>query len=252
MVELTCKDGIGRVPLDGWGATHNRSVAGSRPASPTELPPSSAHSGRIRGGRTISRPCGPGALSRAISENQVAATPPMPHFNCRTSTHPAWLALVLSGCSPPPTCRLGDRNDFPTRAIRHLRYGKHPPGCCRLTSSGPGVVSTASMRRHGTGSPDAGEDGAQVGRMLVASLLAGRREHGHGERRAGQGRRRGLPLWLSAAWRARWHDGVLPPRPERSASSGGSRGVGTGNPFAAWQNPNRFTEEIRAAFHPLR
>jgi hypothetical protein len=44
--------------------------------------------------------------------------------------------------------------------------------------------------------------------------LAERREHGHGERRAGQGRRRGLPLRLSAAWRARWHDGCC--RPDRS------------------------------------
>jgi hypothetical protein len=42
IVDLTCKDGIGRVPLDGWGATHNRSVAGSRPASPTQTPRSTA------------------------------------------------------------------------------------------------------------------------------------------------------------------------------------------------------------------
>jgi hypothetical protein len=37
-------------------------------------------------------------------------------------------------------------------------------------------------------------------------------------------------------------------RPECSASSGGSRGGGMGNPFAAWQEPNLFTKEIRAAF----
>jgi pimeloyl-ACP methyl ester carboxylesterase len=41
---------------------------------------------------------------------------------------------------------------------------------------------------------------------------------------------------------------LLPPRPECSASSGGSREVGNGNPFAAWQESNLFTEEIREAF----
>jgi pimeloyl-ACP methyl ester carboxylesterase len=45
---------------------------------------------------------------------------------------------------------------------------------------------------------------------------------------------------------------LLPPRPECSASSGGSREVGKGNPFAAWQESNLFTEEIRAAFRSLR
>jgi hypothetical protein len=34
----------------------------------------------VEGGR-LSRPCGPGAHSRAISENQFAASPPLPHFS---------------------------------------------------------------------------------------------------------------------------------------------------------------------------
>jgi hypothetical protein len=46
--------------------------------------------------------------------------------------------------------------------------------------------------------------------------------------------------------------GVGAPEPECSASSGGSREVGKGNPFAAWQEPNPFTEEVRAAFRSLR
>jgi hypothetical protein len=45
---------------------------------------------------------------------------------------------------------------------------------------------------------------------------------------------------------------VVPPRPECSASSGGSREVGKGNPFAAWQESNLFTEKLRAAFRLLR
>jgi hypothetical protein len=32
--DVTCNDGIGQHVVDGWEATHNRSVAGSRPASP--------------------------------------------------------------------------------------------------------------------------------------------------------------------------------------------------------------------------
>jgi hypothetical protein len=44
-----------------------RSYVGVRPIdrSPIDGPPSSAHSGRSSGGRTISRPCGPGAHSHA-------------------------------------------------------------------------------------------------------------------------------------------------------------------------------------------
>jgi hypothetical protein len=42
MVDLTCKDNTGYHLPDGWEATHNRSVAGSRPASPTQTPRSTA------------------------------------------------------------------------------------------------------------------------------------------------------------------------------------------------------------------
>jgi hypothetical protein len=44
--DLSCKDGTGQHPVDGWGATHNRSVAGSRPASPTESRRSQAAGGQ--------------------------------------------------------------------------------------------------------------------------------------------------------------------------------------------------------------
>jgi hypothetical protein len=45
---------------------------------------------------------------------------------------------------------------------------------------------------------------------------------------------------------------VVPPRPECSASSGGSRRGRKGNHFAAWEQPQLFSEEVRAAFRSLR
>jgi hypothetical protein len=45
---------------------------------------------------------------------------------------------------------------------------------------------------------------------------------------------------------------LLPPRTECSASSDGSRGGRKGNHFAAWQEPDLFTTEVRAAFKSLR
>jgi hypothetical protein len=36
ITDLTCKDGTAHQLVDGWEPTHHRSVAGSRPASPTE------------------------------------------------------------------------------------------------------------------------------------------------------------------------------------------------------------------------
>jgi hypothetical protein len=36
ITELSCKNGITQYGVDAWEATHNRSVAGSRPASPTD------------------------------------------------------------------------------------------------------------------------------------------------------------------------------------------------------------------------
>ena len=36
ITDLSCKNGITHYGVDGWEATHKRSDAGSRPASPTE------------------------------------------------------------------------------------------------------------------------------------------------------------------------------------------------------------------------
>ena len=83
------------------------------------------------------------------------------------------------------------------------------------TSSGPAVVSPASMRAdHGTQSSDQGEDRTP----RLGACWSPTRWLGEGStvmaNAEGQGRRRGRPLRLSAAWRARWHDGCC--RPDRS------------------------------------
>jgi hypothetical protein len=49
-------------------------------SEPVDGPPSSAHHGRNCGRRTIEPALRPGAHSRAIPENQDAASPPFPHF----------------------------------------------------------------------------------------------------------------------------------------------------------------------------
>jgi hypothetical protein len=55
---------------------------------PVDGPPSSAHSGRNRGGRTIGPALRAGRAFARIPENQLAATPPFPHFNAwRLVTH---------------------------------------------------------------------------------------------------------------------------------------------------------------------
>jgi hypothetical protein len=51
-----------------------------RNRSPVDGPPSSAHSGRNRGGRTIGPALRAGRAFARISENQAAASPPFPHF----------------------------------------------------------------------------------------------------------------------------------------------------------------------------
>jgi hypothetical protein len=93
-----------------------RRYVGVRPidSSPVDGPPSSAHSGEIVEGGRFSRPCGPGTPWRAISENQLAATPPTPQFttgkSCsdqcspkRTAPSGGWIELSLVGQAANPT-----------------------------------------------------------------------------------------------------------------------------------------------------
>jgi len=113
-----------------------------------------------------------------------------------------------------PTCRLGHRNDSPT-VRSDASCMASTPRVMPATSSGPAVVSPASMRadtapNHPIRVRTAHPGWAHPGRQPVGWAKGAR----SGERRAGQGRCRGLPLRLSAAWRERWHDGCC--RPDRS------------------------------------
>src|SRR5215218_10247067 len=71
--------------------------------SPVDGPPSSAHSGQNRGGRTIGPALRAGRAFARIRENQLAATPPVPYLNtripalpnmCRMDTGQAEVGLV--------------------------------------------------------------------------------------------------------------------------------------------------------------
>jgi hypothetical protein len=125
--------------------------------SPVDGPPSSAHSGRNRGGRTIGPALRSGRAFARIPRNQVAATPPIPHSPAVSSFQRCWRwscpdahARQRAASATGPT---------PHRAIRRFRHGKHPPGWCRLTSFGSwGRVASQHARRHGPLSPDEGED----------------------------------------------------------------------------------------------
>jgi hypothetical protein len=158
----------------------------------------------------LGRPCGPGAHSRASQKTRLRLRR---QSRIQLPYHlPAWLALVLSGRSPPA-------NVPPRPPERPQPCDPTPPAWQAPTR----VMAADQLRVLGSSrqqacaptrplSPDEGEDRAPgLGACWVATALAGRREHGHGEGRAGQGRRRGLPLRPSAAWRARWHDGCAAP-----------------------------------------
>jgi hypothetical protein len=118
-------------------------------SEPVDGPPSSAHDEQNRGRRTISRPCGPGAHSRAFQKTRLRLRR-QSHISTAGPAHPAWLALVLCGCSPPPTWLPRPPERTPHHAIRRLLHGKHPPGWCRLTSFGScGRLANHHERRHG-------------------------------------------------------------------------------------------------------
>ena len=65
--------------------------------SPVDGVPSSAHDGRNSGGRTSSRPCGPGALSW-VFQTDLRLRRPFPCSNARPPGQPGhqWLGYALS------------------------------------------------------------------------------------------------------------------------------------------------------------
>jgi hypothetical protein len=137
-----------------------------------------------------------------------------PAFNCRIII-PALLALVLSGCSPPANVPPRHRNDPPTvRSDASWMAAPHQ-GDAGSPASGPAVVPPASMRadkapNHPIRVRTAHLGCAHAGRHRACWVKGAR----SWRTPRGQGRHRGLPLRLSIAWRARWHDGCC--RPDRS------------------------------------
>ena len=83
-------------------------------SEPVDGPPSSAHDERNNGRQTIQPALRAGRAFARISENQLAASPPFPHFTVRLST--------LAGC----------RGDRPDDALAHR------VAWCPLSTSGEG------------------------------------------------------------------------------------------------------------------
>jgi hypothetical protein len=113
-------------------------------------------------------------------------------------------------------------------------------------------LASKHARRHGTQSPDPGEDST----LRLGTCWLPTRWLGEGSTVMANAER---VKDAAEAYRYGYrqhggHDGmtVVPPRPECSPSSGGSRGARKGNHFAAWEQPQLFTEEVRTAFRSLR
>ena len=107
--------------------------------------------GIMEGGR-FSRPCGPGAHSRAIRENQFAATPPFPHFN--ESESPT-LAHIRSGDDRGWFVSPQDRNGAPDPRGGPPTRPWAIPGRARFHRPGPVRLAghrTPQMRRSVAGS----------------------------------------------------------------------------------------------------
>jgi hypothetical protein len=75
----------------------------------------------------LGRPCGPGAHSRASQKTRLRLRR-QSHIQLLYQHIPAWLALVLCGCSPPANVPPRRQERPPNRAIRRLLHGKHPQG----------------------------------------------------------------------------------------------------------------------------
>src|SRR6266542_2101413 len=182
--------------------------------------------------------------------------------------------ILLGGqesCSSMRACRARWLSRDDARAVlsnaltnsRQIQHGKHPPGWCRLTSSGPTVVSPASMRADTAPNHPIRVRTAHPGWAHAGRQRAGWAKGARSWRTPSGSRTPPRPTatairWHTTAkrsptaWRARWHDGCC--RPNRSVQHrrAGPGEDGKGNHFAAWQEPNLFTTEVRAAFRSLR
>jgi hypothetical protein len=117
-------------------------------SEPVDGPPSSAHDERNRGRRTISRPCGPGAHSRAFQKTRLRLRRqsriqlPDRHIPHGGAGPVRMLTACQRGC-------LGHRHD-PQPCDPTPPAWQAPPGWCRLTSFGScGRPASHLERRHG-------------------------------------------------------------------------------------------------------
>ena len=190
----------------------------------------------------LGRPYGPGAHSRASQKTRLRL-----RRESRIQLPYQQSSMVgaspLSGRSPPANVAASATGTTPQPCHPTPPAWQAATRMMPATSSGPGGRLASSMRadtapNHPIRVRTAHSGWAHAGRQPAGWAKAAR---SRGERRAGQGRRRGLPLRLSAAWRARWHDGCAAPTGVFSIL-GRSRGGRKGNHFAAWQEPNLCTE----------
>jgi hypothetical protein len=125
--DLTSKDVTRCYPVVGWEATHNRSVAGSRPASPTHSRPS-ASSRSVRSTPppwTPSTPtCGPAAARTAGPSGPAPCTRSTPSSRAPSSRR--WRGAGSATTRPRRQPRRRPRR--PTSSRRSPRM---PAGCCR-------------------------------------------------------------------------------------------------------------------------
>jgi hypothetical protein len=125
---------VGVRPIDSW---------------PVDGLPSSAHSGRNRGGRTIQPALRAG---RAFARNP--RKPGCGHatnlaFNCRIIFQHCW-RLSCPDAHRPPTCRLGHRNDPPTMRSDAAGMASTPRVMPADQLGSCGRLASHLARRHGT------------------------------------------------------------------------------------------------------
>jgi hypothetical protein len=119
----------------------------------------------VEGGR-LGRPCGPSAFA-GILRKPGCGYAANPAFTCRTSTSQIVGAGPVSGCSPPPTCRLGHRNDPQTVRSDASCMASTPRVISADQLGSCGRLANNLERRHGPLSVF-----LSVGRLLELAPLA--------------------------------------------------------------------------------
>ena len=126
---------------------------GVRPidSAPVDGPPSSAHSGRNRGGRTIGPALRAGRAIARIPENQLAAAPPFPHFHMTLSQMTNLVSSAVSGATTLYGSGLARPGlGWSRRALRlRVRWRSHWRRLAVVAASRSGADGTdRSIRNH--------------------------------------------------------------------------------------------------------